>query len=156
MQSGKVVSRCDRVLRFDHGTDRRFAGPDWSPNRFKAECAPLGAIAGLSTTPGTNEVRAALCTASDASRFGSTRSACTARSFAAGDARGTSSSGDWAPGYLKGECADGEYVAGVSQSPDRYLVSILLCTRDVERTASHPLAAADVAGYGSIQFANLF
>ena len=42
--------------------------------------------------------------------------ACHTVVFSNGDNRGTTTSGDWAPGYFKGECGPGQVVKGVSKT----------------------------------------
>src|SRR5262249_15064492 len=53
---------------------------------------------------------------------------------------GTNVDGDWDPYYYKGECAAGEYVAGISQSTSLQIQSILCCPGQV----THANCAAKV------------
>ena len=143
VRSGKSVASCDRVLRFGHGGDQR-DGNDWSYGRYKAECGAGAAISGLSVDAAAGDAFAVLCSVADTARFGAARASCTARVLTGTDARASISSGDWDFGNVKAECADGEYVAGVSQLPTHELEAILCCPRPSGRVraSSHPLVFA--------------
>jgi hypothetical protein len=86
---------------------------DWAPWEYKAECSNTGAVTGLSYFVEDQQASTALCRA-EAATFA--HASCHAVHIDVGENRGTTSTGDWDPGYYKGECAMNEYVAGVSQS----------------------------------------
>jgi hypothetical protein len=99
---------------------------DWQPWAVKAECADNEYLVGVSKEMSAKRSHGALCRPGNINRFA--HNSCVARNFSAGDSRGTVSTGDWDPGYYKGECAAHQYVAGVSQSSSGDITSILCCT----------------------------
>jgi hypothetical protein len=117
---------------------------DWAPNSFKAECPFDQAGAGLSLTNGTLGANTFYCGRTWSNTLTHTSlSTCRSVNFS------TSSVGwstDWDPGYFKGECAAGEFVAGVAQNPAGALTHILCCKAPIQKTscAALNIAAAPV------------
>jgi hypothetical protein len=88
---------------------------DWDACRGKATCAPGEAIAGISVLPADHLGRTALCESYGTSVFtGNVTAALTLDDNA--DHRRAARNGDWAPGFLKLECGNGEYASGVSEN----------------------------------------
>src|SRR4051794_17129970 len=83
---------------------------DWDPGYTKGECGHNQRVVGMSEDSVFGQLSRLQCATS-----GLTQS-CHAVVFSTGDNRGTTSSGDWAPGNFKGECGPGEVVKGVSKS----------------------------------------
>jgi hypothetical protein len=128
------------TLAFD-STDSRLAAPldnpNWQGSSHRAECAWRGAVTGLSVNPSTHIAHAAFCT--DASDFSTySHQSCHVVDFSAGDNRRSTRSGDWDRGFPKGECADNEYVAGVSQRNGGLIDSILCCAGAVTHSSCTP------------------
>jgi hypothetical protein len=120
------------ALVFDRSDSRRTTSTgDWRPFSFKAECGSRQAVTGLSVSPSTGKAHAARCGADDAARF--PHASCETLVFDQGDRRRDSSTGDWAPGYFKGECRENGYVAGVSQTTSLRVDAILCCAGDVRK-----------------------
>ena len=93
-----------RVLADNLGLSRRdLSLGDWAFGYDKMECGPKEVMTGLS-------YRRAMC--SPAINISGAKN-CNVRWFWNGDNRGTTTRGDWAYGYGKGECALGEYIKGV-------------------------------------------
>jgi hypothetical protein len=123
---------------------------DWSPGSFKAECPPGSTLRGMSvySSAVTDEygnrrwagliwehdfAHDILC-ANDAGPAVLTqfpKDACTVRDISTGNDRATTATGDWDQGSWKGECANDEYVGGVSQTPDGQVTDILCCRSPV-------------------------
>lgn len=112
---------------FDSASMRRTTlTGDWRAGSHKAECAPGERIVGVSKyTAPPYKGHGALCAQANPATH--PHASCTTYVFANGDARGTTSTGEWAAGYHKGECAADEYMAGISQTPDGKLDAILCC-----------------------------
>jgi hypothetical protein len=112
-----VLGQSFNTVSFDAGDDRRFGDFDWSAGNYKAECADGDYMSGVSATSiGMGpELRGhnAVCTehgyALDPQR--------TVHDLTHADDRGDTSTGDWDPGYIKGECARDEVVTGIAQVP---------------------------------------
>jgi hypothetical protein len=103
---------------------------DWAHGDYKDVC-PLGApMYGISRTPGQTWSDTVLCGTAREPAFKNPGTGCYARpvgSFGGFDSRGDTSEGDWDPGSYKTECADTEYVAGVSQSSSNGALTSVLC-----------------------------
>ncbi|WP_281404508.1 zinc-dependent metalloprotease [Pyxidicoccus fallax] len=122
------------TLNFENGDARRTSSTgDWAPGYYKAECASGESVTGLSLNPTSRHTRVALCRASGDSRY--PHDGCYTRSFSTGDSRGTSATGDWDPGYYKGECGTNEFVAGVAQSTTHEITAVLCCPGTVTHTS---------------------
>lgn len=94
---------------------------DWAGGFTKYECPANYFAAGFSKHWwGTSGI---LCTQANRALSGSCRTAW----FDRGDNRASSRGGDWASGSYKGQCADGEYVAGMAQRNGS--ASALLCCK---------------------------
>ncbi|MEU6619803.1 cellulase family glycosylhydrolase [Streptomyces litmocidini] len=93
-------------------TDERYVtNGDWASGYNKLECPRDTFAVGFSVK--ANAMAALLCAPAAASLPTTNRVAW----FDKGDNRpvtGGSNASDWAPGYYKGQCADGEYLAGVA------------------------------------------
>jgi endoglucanase len=102
----------------NRGTDD--GGWDWDWGYRKGECGAGEYVRGVSQT-GSGAAHEILCCP------GSVRhQSCSVQTFANGDAGFHGADWDW--GYLKGQCADGQYVAGVSGEYGGGARSILCCT----------------------------
>jgi hypothetical protein len=122
------------TLAFDSGDTRRPTGlGDWKPGSYKSECGPNGAVTGLSSSTVLRETHAAFCTDEQPGQY--SHQACRTVDFSGGDNRGTTATGDWDPGFPKGECGVNEYVAGVSQRTNGFVDSILCCAGAVSHAA---------------------
>jgi len=111
-----------RVVTFAWGDSRPSGATwDWSPSRYKGECAQNEYVAGVAQSTSWQMDSLLCCPGSVA------KASCTAKQFEWGDSREPSNSGDWDPGYFKGECGTGRYVAGVSRDPSSGRPSTLLC-----------------------------
>jgi hypothetical protein len=96
---------------------------DWDFGYRKGECAANEAVVGVSRD-GDGAVVDLACADASVPSAG----ACTVRNVDAGDNRGRST-GDWDPGSWKTECADGEYVKGVSiDAKTRHAHALLCCS----------------------------
>ncbi len=95
---------------------------DWSFGYFKGECGLSEVVVGISHASGVvHDLRCA-------SNGVSTSSVgCNTRGVGTSDDRGRTSSGDWDFGYYKSECADGQYVKGISIDPSSKKAHALLC-----------------------------
>lgn len=102
------------ALVFEDTSTERVSGGDWDACRGKASCAPGETIHGLSVVP-DGSGRRALCRAASTTTFTGDVTA-TLTLDAASDQRRAQRAGDWAWGYWKLECGDGEYVTGVSEN----------------------------------------
>jgi hypothetical protein len=111
-----------------------FVYPDWDFGSYKAECPGFMGATGLSKFTQFGAAHDLFCreTSNDGASFtGTGTQTCHAMSFTSGDARGTTSTGDWAPGSYKGECAENEVVAGVAQTPQGTVNAVLCCPGQV-------------------------
>jgi hypothetical protein len=121
-------------LNFEFEDARRTSSTgDWAPNSYKAECASGESVTGLSLNPDSRNTRIARCSASGDSRY--PHNGCYARYFSTTDSRGTVATGDWDPGYYKGECGTDEFVAGVAQSTAHEITAVLCCPGTVAHTS---------------------
>ena len=144
-----VPTGLDQGLDFACGTSLRDNGQgwnDWAYYRFKAACGLSQAATGLSMSKTDKRyAHELLCRAEDPARYPHTadNATCHAVVFNVADNRGTDSTGNWDPDYLKGECAADEFVAGISQSQNQALYSILCCQGQVTHELCTPRAFAD-------------
>lgn len=101
-------------------------GTDWASGYLKLECAADEAVVGLSQSRSglTYSIGAMLCAKGPAYRTGN--GACHNVVADGADDRSSQAGGDWDPDHSKAQCADSEYVAGVSIS-GKMLHSILCC-----------------------------
>ncbi len=135
-----------KVHVFDRGDSRANASTgDWSNGNFKAECDLGEEAVGLSVATSGTTTHALECGAGSGVAA-SARTGCHNVVFSRSDARGTTATGDWDSGYYKGECAANEYVAGVSQSTQGQMQSILCCSAPSATHAS--CSAAKAMGEG--------
>jgi hypothetical protein len=132
--SGNVV----RTLSVDQGRDQRVSqravggNPDWASGYWKLECGFGEYVSAVSENAngcqGNNWFHNLQCSSGGAGL--ASQNKCDVRVFDGGDGRATYASGDWDYGAFKGECALGQYVAGVSVHPTtRRPHSILCCNR---------------------------
>lgn len=99
---------------------------DWDPGFYKGQCATNEFVAGVSVAQ-TGGVRDLLCCPGAV-----TQTSCATLANDNGDNRepgAQSATGDWDYGALKGECAPGRYIAGVSHYASGQLHAILCCSR---------------------------
>ncbi len=97
-------------FREAHSYDNRGTtdnGTDWDPANYKTECAPNEYVAGVSQ--GANGVvTGILCCGGTVAH-----NSCAAQVFYNNNSPAFSGA-DWDPGYYKGQCPAGDYVAGIS------------------------------------------
>jgi hypothetical protein len=118
---------------------------DWAPGNFKAQCHYNNAgvpLKGVAANPNGASSEAILCGDWIQSGIGNQ---CYARSFANGDNRGSFASGNWDPGYVKGECGYMEVATGIAQSTSHRLNTILCCPQ--RNNADH--VSCTVENFGS-------
>jgi phosphatidylinositol-specific phospholipase C-like protein len=99
---------------------------DWDFGFFKGQCAANEFVAGVSVIPGGG-VHDLLCCPGSV-----TQANCATLGNDRGDNRepgAQDATGDWDFGNLKGECAPGRYIAGVSHYASGQLHAILCCSR---------------------------
>ncbi|NNB84364.1 protease B [Corallococcus exiguus] len=121
-------------LNFEYADARRTVSTgEWAPGSYKAECASGEPATGLSLNPSSRHTRLALCRTGNDSRY--PHDGCYARYFSTSDSRGTIATGDWDPGYYKGECGSNEFVAGVAQSTAHEITAVLCCPGNVAHTS---------------------
>ncbi|AGC42915.1 protease B [Myxococcus stipitatus DSM 14675] len=131
-------SRDFAVLNFEFADARRTSATgDWAPGEYKAECASGEPVTGVSLNPSSRNTRVALCRTGGDPRY--PHDGCYARNFSTVDNRGTSATGDWDPGYYKGECGPNEFVAGVAQSTGHAITAVLCCPGSVTHTSCSAL-----------------
>jgi hypothetical protein len=83
------------------------SGWDWDPGSYKTECKANEYVAGISQA-GNGVLTSVLCCPSSV-----THKSCDAQVFYNGDSPAFEQP-DWDPGYYKGQCQAGQYVAGIS------------------------------------------
>jgi Chitinase class I len=106
------------------GDDRRDGSTgDWNFGNYKGECGQSEAVIGVSRGTSDGNIKHLRC----APVSGGAPSSCYARTIDAGDNRGRTSQGDWEQGSYKGECADGEWIKGVSVTPSTGKAHAILC-----------------------------
>jgi hypothetical protein len=99
-------------LVFSGGDSRDAQSPDWDQGYYKGECGAHEFVVGVSQTL-DHKMTSILCARSKA---GLARKDCKTQVFAGRDSREPGGSRpDWDPGFYKGECGAGRYVAGVSR-----------------------------------------
>lgn len=121
------------TLTLDGHADQRRAqravngDKDWAFGAHKLECGDGEYVSAVSEDAaqcsGSNRFHAVQC----AKGSGLSSQGCSTRTFGNGDDRGSQLSGDWDFGAYKGECGDGEYVAGVSVDVSSGAPHSLLC-----------------------------
>jgi hypothetical protein len=113
------------ALPFSDRNAQRLSGKDWSVGDFKSECGPFQAASGLSATLGSGRTHALLC-GRDLQAFphDAQETGCRSLDFSQSN---TPLSSDWDVGFLKGECATNEFVAGVSQTLATGALKAILC-----------------------------
>jgi hypothetical protein len=131
-------------LVYDSGDERvTNVEGDWFPGSYKAECGVGQPVVGLSRDTNSSFAHTALCSSASAAQY--PHASCRALDFGGADNRGDTTTGDWDPGYVKGECAGDEYVAGASQTTDGKTDGILCCKGGVTHNAclAHTFADSD-------------
>ena len=83
------------------------SGQDWDPGAYKTECAANEYVAGISQAA-NGVLESVLCCAATVAH-----ASCDAQVFYNNDSPAYGGP-DWDPGYYKGQCPDGQYVAGIS------------------------------------------
>ena len=110
-QATPNISRNFDTVDYALGDNRHdTATGDWDPGYTKGECPANYRLLGMSEDPVFGQLSRLQCSATGITHH------CHAVVFANGDNRGTTSTGDWAPGFFKGECATNEVVKGVSKT----------------------------------------
>jgi hypothetical protein len=123
------------VLGVDAGRDQRRAQrvPDWDSGYFKLECGANEYVAGVSENAlpcaGNNAFHAVMCAAASGLPSGGLGTACHDRFLIASDDRPPGHTDDWDAGALKAECAQDDFVAGVSVHPGTGAPHAILCCR---------------------------
>ncbi len=121
------------VLNYASSNDQRSTLGDWDPGSLylKGDCGTDESMTGIAQTTTYNQSNGALCRQEPSGFFPG--ASCHVLTFSGtGDSRETTSSGDWAYGYYKNECATGYYIAGVSVIGDSDGVHAILCCPSVE------------------------
>jgi hypothetical protein len=115
------------ALPFAEHNAQRLAGKDWAVGDLKGECGAFQALSGLSAAVGGGRAHALLCSR-DLAAFphDAQVTSCRALDFSVNN---TALSTDWDVGFLKGECANDEFVAGVSQTVAGGALKAILCCR---------------------------
>jgi hypothetical protein len=139
------------TLKFAQSNDQRFptVGYDWAPGLVKGECDSSHAITAVASDKGSHSYSCFFgLFSSEQEAYGLVGARCSALSsppgtypqaancqaldFRSADARELNSSGDWDPGFLKGECGDGRYIKGIAHgtmgSGSARTVRILCCS----------------------------
>jgi hypothetical protein len=134
-------------VNFENDSDLRTTQiGDWAHGYYKGECAPAERVMGLSKSIANGWARKAVCHKDplDGSRYNHVLPGCYARNIETGDNRGRSGPA-WDDANYEGECAAGEYVAGIAQTQDHKLSHILCCQAPVVGTAceTRVFASAD-------------
>ncbi len=124
-------------LAFRGDARRTSSTGDWAPFYWKSECGSAERVTGLSSD--ASGAHATLCRV-DGEGWRYPHNSCNVRVFSSGDNRGTTFTGDWAPNFIKGECAPNEFVAGVSQSTSGQLHALLCCPGSVAHNACSTVA----------------
>jgi hypothetical protein len=112
------------VLDFS-GSDARsvtFTG-DWASGLYKGECALDEYVSGYARDPSGRVSKILCCGGAHLEHLG-----CVTQDLYGGDARESTSEGDWSPGFNKAECAPGRYVAGIASSEVSGTRAILCCS----------------------------
>ena len=115
---------------------------DWSNGQTKADCSVDQAATGLSMSKtGKRYAHELLCREESSEKYAHPPAVATCRKvvFNVADNRPATATDDWDPGYLKGECAEGEFVAAISQTVNQALVAIACCPGDVARSRCNAL-----------------
>jgi hypothetical protein len=114
--AAQLVSTAGDSFRAGHS----LASYDWDPGFAKTECGSGEYVSGVSQQVGSHSLAHLRCAAGPI-----TVGACNSKSVTSDD-RGEST-GDWDPGYTKGECATDMIVVGVSTSAAGKPRRILCC-----------------------------
>ncbi|MRW89556.1 phosphatidylinositol-specific phospholipase C domain-containing protein [Duganella sp. FT80W] len=141
-----------RATLFITDVDRRRAQRenDWSPGYQIFECGMDEYVSGVSQS-GPQENRkfhAVQCAAGGPGLKPSDLA--TVRVFENGDARGKTSTGEWAFRQHKGECANGEVVVGVSVASNGRPHAIL-CSQNLQRPPVNSLLGQKFMGSGGLE-----
>ena len=88
---------------------------DWDPGSYKTECNANEYVAGVSQWSGNGDLTKVLCCPAAV-----THKSCDTQVFYNSDSSAYSVP-DWDPGYYKGQCPAGQYVAGVSTPAYSYV-----------------------------------
>jgi hypothetical protein len=102
---------------------------DWDYGFYKGECEPGAFVIGMAQDPTTGGVDHLLCGTSQGSNStvaSSNPAACQALAFP-GNNPALLPDGDWAFGYYKLECGNGQVMVGASTDPGTHLPHAILC-----------------------------
>jgi hypothetical protein len=110
-----------------------FPGGDWDGRHYKDECAPWEFAAGVAQAnpnDGTTELDSLLCCPFANETDGANHKECNVQAYDTQDSSGftNSSQPDWDYGNFKGQCPDGQYVAGVSSDTNGAPHALLCCS----------------------------
>jgi endoglucanase len=110
----------DTLLYSDWDTNQSTSRDDWSPAAYKATCDDAARLVGASTglRIGQRYAHAALCSGFALAPRSARGTALLTTGGDVGAVNAHTGGRDWAPGYLKTECAVGEAVVGLSQTQD--------------------------------------
>ncbi len=134
-----AMSYTHETLQFRDRDSRIANTGDWAPGSYKSECGWNEAVTGVSEDWGSKSAHSAFCSMrSNPAETTYSHQRCSYVNFAGGDNRRVTFTGDWDQGFVKGECAADEYVAGVSQRPDGFLNGILCCAGAVGHASCSP------------------
>jgi hypothetical protein len=98
---------------------------DWDAGFRKAECGEGYGVVGLAQTPaGVLDRVECFPLAVFGSQYDGT---CTTLTITGGDARASSTDGDWSYGDAKGQCGPGEILKGISRDASGYVRSLFCC-----------------------------
>jgi hypothetical protein len=99
------------------GDNRGYTGDgDWALGYWKGECAATDVLVGVSRSTSPGWIHDLFCRKSYYTPFVSSG---TTIDFRTRDARRDTTTGDWDPGYIKGECGYFEGVTGLAQDPNQ-------------------------------------
>ena len=107
------------------------SAPDWDSGYFKGQCAIDEVVTGVAQESG-GRLGSLRCSKMPTGK--ALRGACTTRTFSQTNNRGSENAGDWAYGFYKNQCADGEGVVGVSATTSAGAAHAIRCCRIVMRT----------------------
>jgi hypothetical protein len=125
------------ALVFKGRNERAIDIGDWAPGSYKAECPSDQPAKGLSLTTANFGANSVFCGTKWSDTLTHTSmNTCRAINFSSSS---VGWSFDWDPGYYKGECAAGEFAAGVAQNSSGALTTLLCCRAPIAKTSCSAL-----------------
>lgn len=127
-EPGRVWTAPTATVSPNCGDARRDSSTgDWDNGYRKGECGANEAVVGVARDS-AGAVYDLVCADASLGAASTGAGACTVRNVNAGDNRGRTTTGDWDAARWKSECADGEYVKGISlDSKSRHPHALLCC-----------------------------